>query len=131
MQAQLGRPINMNNLEEVCEAYAEVFQVIIHIRRLEIQGGRHQFFYHPSQKTSHATEKHITLMLVDECNVDLSYSILNIRKWCQPYQSANHVNLVGYCDYRCKVKTRNNTTKAQGLQHMNECRGTFYELWGV
>ena len=31
VQSKLGRPINMNNLEEVCEAYAEVFQVIIHI----------------------------------------------------------------------------------------------------
>ena len=66
-------------------------------------------------------------MLVDECNMDHSYSMLNIRKWCQPYQSANRVNLVGYCDYCCIVKTANNCTKAQGLQHLNECRGTFYE----
>ena len=71
----------MNNLEEVCEAYAEVFQVIIHIRRLEIQGDRHQFFYHASRKTSHATEQHITLMLVDECNMDHSYSMLHIRSY--------------------------------------------------
>ena len=117
----------MNNLEEVCVAYAEVFQVIIHIRRLEIQGNRHQFFYHPSRKTALTAEKHITLMLVDECNVDHCHSMLDIRKWCQPYQTANRINVTGYCDYCCKVKTQNNRSKAQDLLHMNECRGAFYE----
>jgi len=127
VQSKLDRVINMNNLEEVCVAYAEVFQVIIHIRRLEIQGNRHQFFYHPTRKTALTAEKHITLMLVDECNVDHCHSMLDIRKWCQPYQTANRINVTGYCDYCCKVKTQNNRSKAQDLLHMNECRGAFYE----
>jgi hypothetical protein len=119
----------MNNLEEVCQAYVEVFQVIIHIQRLEIQGNRHQFFYHPSRKTALTAEKHIKLMLVDECNVEHCYSMLDIWKWCQPYQRENRTNVPGYCDYCCKIQTQSNCNKDKALMHMNECRGTFYEPW--
>ena len=36
----------MNDLEDVCTAYSQAFEVIIHIRRMELQGERIQYYCH-------------------------------------------------------------------------------------
>ena len=37
---KLNRAVDMNDLEDVCTAYSEAFEVIIHTRRMELQGER-------------------------------------------------------------------------------------------
>ena len=78
----------MNDLQDVCTAYTEAFKVVIHIRRMELQG-----------------ERHITFMLNNyNDEYDHCYSMLNIRNWCKSNQSAGGVNLPGYCDYCNQIK---------------------------
>ena len=42
VEMKLNRVVDMNDLEDVCTAYAEAFEVIIHIRRMELQDERVQ-----------------------------------------------------------------------------------------
>ena len=67
----------MNDLEDVCTAYAEAFEVIIHIRRMELQGERVQYYYHSNNNLA---ERHITIMLNNHNDeYDHCYFMLHIR----------------------------------------------------
>ena len=87
----------MNDLDDVYTAYSQAFEVIIHIRRMELQGERVQYYFHESNNQS---ERHITIMLNNyNDEYDHCYSMLHIRNWCKSNQSAGGVNFAGYCDY--------------------------------
>ena len=38
VEMKLQRSVDMNDLEDVCTAYSKAFEVVIHIRRMELQG---------------------------------------------------------------------------------------------
>jgi len=102
VEMKLQRTVDMNDLENVCTAYSQEFEVIIHIRRMELQGERIQYYFH---KQNHQSECHITIMLNNyNDEYDHCYSILHIRNFCKSNQSAQGVNPSGYCDY-CKIES--------------------------
>jgi len=114
----------MNDLQDVCTAYTEAFEVVIHIRRMELQGKRVQYQFHESNNQS---ERHVTIMLNDyNDEYDHCYSMLNIRNWCKSNQTAAGINVAGYCDYCNRIKTDNNESKPKIILHLNDCREDFY-----
>ena len=121
---KLNRVVDMNDLQDACTAYSEAFEVIIHIRRMELQGERVQYYYHSNNNLA---ERHITIMLNNHNDeYDHCYSMLHIRNWCIPNTTAARAGLLGYCDYCNRIKTTNNETKCRSLIHLNECRPNFY-----
>jgi len=44
VEEQLHHPVNKTDLKEIVEAYSRLFGVLIHIRRLELQGNRYDYF---------------------------------------------------------------------------------------
>jgi hypothetical protein len=99
----------MNDLEDSCKSYAEVFQVVIHIRRMELQGERVHYYFH---EQNNLDERHITIMLTNHNDeYDHCYSLLSILKWCQPITNATPANVAGYFDYRTKIKSSSNESK--------------------
>jgi hypothetical protein len=59
-ESVLQRAVDMNDMEEVCNAYCQVFHVIIHICRMELQGHRVHYYCY---EQDNAAERHITIML--------------------------------------------------------------------
>ena len=59
---KLNRVVDMNDLEDACTSYSEAFKVIIHIRRVELQGERVKYYFHTNNNLS---ERHITIMLIN------------------------------------------------------------------
>ena len=124
VEVKLQRSVDMNDLQDVCTAYTEAFEVVIHIRRMELQGQRVQYYFHESNNQS---ERHITIMLNNHNDeYDHCYSMLHVRNWCKSNQSASGVNFAGFCDYCNRIKTDGNECKAKSLLHFNECRADFY-----
>jgi hypothetical protein len=121
---KLQRFVDMNELQDVCTAYTEAFQVVIHIRRMELQGERVQYNFH---EKNNQPEKHIKIMLNNyNDEYDHCYSMLHIRNWSKSNRSAGGVNVAGYCDYCNRIKSDSNESKAKSLLHLNECRTDFY-----
>ena len=82
--SKLQRAVDMNDLHDVCTAYTEAFNVVIHIRRMELQGERVQYYFHES---NNQPERHITIMLNNyNDEYDHCYSMLHIRNWCKSNQ---------------------------------------------
>jgi len=126
----VNREVDVNNLQEVGKAYAEAFQVHIHIRRFETQGIENQVFLPHNRPLE--TERHICLMLTSmEDTYDHCHSVTNIREWCKSKQSANSSNISSYCDYCCTLKTSNHCTKTKSLMHMNKCREEYFANNGL
>jgi hypothetical protein len=125
VEIKLQRSVDMNDLEDVCTAYSQAFEVFIHIRRMELQGERVQYYFHES---SNQSERHISIMLNNyNDEYDHCYSILHLRNWCKSNQSASGVNLAGYCVYcSTRIKTASNEIKAKSIFHLNNCRTDFY-----
>ena len=114
----LQHEVDMNNLEEVCNAYCEVFDVIIHIRRMELQGHRVHYYFH---QNTNSAERHVTIMLTNHNDeYDHCYSFLDIRKFVKSNESADRVNMAGYCDYCLKVKTSCNESREKAFLHLND-----------
>lgn len=121
----LNREIDVNNLQDVGNAYAEAFQVHIHIRRFETQGMENKVFL--AQNRPIESERHICLMLTSMDEIyDHCHSVTHLREWCKNKQSAARSNITSYCDYCCTLKTNNHTTIAKSLLHMNTCRKDYF-----
>ena len=113
----------MNDLEDACKSYAEAFQVIIHIRRMELQAERVKYYFH---EINNHDVRHITIMLNNHNDeYDHCYPILDIRKLVLPNTTAAQTNIAGYCDYCTRIKTANNENKTKSILHLNECRTCF------
>ena len=124
VEMKLQRSVDMNELQDVCTAYTEAFQVVIHIRRMELQGERVQYYFY---EKNNQPEKHITIMLNNyNDEYDHCYSMLHIRNWSKSNRSAAGVNVAGYCDYCNRIKTDGNESKAKSVLQLNECRTDFY-----
>jgi hypothetical protein len=46
VETKLQRSVDMNDLDDACTAYSQAFEVVIHIRRMELQGERVQYYFH-------------------------------------------------------------------------------------
>ena len=135
VQDNYNEPIQWGNLQSMAKSFATVYQVYIHVHRLECQGGeRVEVFYprtviptHPA--ATHVQEKHIHMMLQynEEDETDHCHGILKIREIVQPVTATNKVGIYGYCDYCGKVQTANSTSVAKCKLHLNDCRVSFHQ----
>ena len=106
-------------------AYAKVIHVIIHIRRLESQGNRVNYYFHDY---TNEAERHITIMINNHNDeYDHCYSLLHIRNFVKSNETCDTVNIPGYCDYCCRVRSSCNESKTKSLLHLNDCRCMFFQ----
>jgi hypothetical protein len=90
---KLQRSVDMNDLEDACTAYSQAFEVVTHIRRMELQGERVHYYFH---QNTNSAERHITIMLTNHNDeYDHCYSFLDIRKFVKSNESADRINIVG------------------------------------
>lgn len=124
---RLGRNINIQNLDDIGPAFAEAFQVHIHIRRTQLCGEQSEVF-RPTNYPNHEHERHISIMFGDsEGNHEHCHAVTNIRDWNFNQKTAHHSNISNYCDYCCVQVGANNRNKIQSLKHINECRVLYVE----
>jgi len=129
VEEQLGHTVDYNDLDSVAKAYALVFKVTIHLRRVEItKQTRTDVFKTPVTVTT-GYDRHVSLLLQlnEQTNVEHCHAIINIRELSRSKQNVGNVNLSGYCDYCCKCITSDSNGKKESLEHIRKCRTTFLE----
>jgi len=129
VEHQLQRSINFTNLEEVGQAYSNVFQVYIHIRRFELRGNESKVYF---PINSPLNESHITIMISnnDENIYAHADAVTHIREFTQNKTTADNSNISGYCDYCQKHATHGNSKKEKDYKHLNLCRQNFIQHRG-
>ena len=129
VENQLQHQVTFTNLEEVAQAYADVFQVYIHIRRFQLRAQQSKVYF---PTTSPLNESHIVIMISnnDENEYAHADSVTHIREFTKSKTSATLVNISSYCDYCQKYTTSNNTNKQKDYKHLNECRESFFQYRG-
>lgn len=123
VEIKKGVPVNMHNFYESLQAYADVFEVHIHVLRVECQLNESHVF-HPSstEETPPRFIDHIYVVFGDaEGNFHHAHAVTNRRKMLYKHNSVNDISLHNYCDY-CATQTQNNhLSKQEGLKHMSNC----------
>lgn len=125
VEQQLERAVNKNNLVEVGQAYADVFEVYIHVLRVECQLEETNLFC-PAVTLQDTIMDHIYIVLGDnQGNSEHAHAVTNRRKMMYRLQRVNVMGLHNYCDF-CKHVTENkNVNVEEGLKHISECRKKF------
>ena len=129
VEEQLGRTVDVTDLDEVANAYAHVFQVNIHLRRFEfVNRARTDVFKNPFPVTD-GFDRHVSLLLQlnEETNVEHCHAICDIRGLAKSKLNVKDTFPSGYCDYCCRCITSNNGTKEGNLEHIRKCHTTFLE----
>ena len=124
VQRHYTATIDEEDLLSVGQAFATVFQMYIHIHRLECQSVEIECFHGSNQPLD--KERHLHIMLqYQEDETDHCHGILDVRDLIRPYTTKCQVSPSGYCEYCHLVKTSNNCTVEEGLKHIMKCRYSF------
>jgi hypothetical protein len=105
-------PIDFNNLNDVANAYANIFKVHVHIYKLSDKLLREETFV-PIQKRNDM-EQHVHILI----SVTHCFAVTNIRSFVKPGKIT--MKIFNYCDF-CHKELNNNFTKVDCLDHINSC----------
>lgn len=118
VEYRLDREVNLNDLQEVANAYAEVFETHIHLYDLS-QGSERTCTFFP--KTSFVgdtlrEDRHIHMLHMGEH----LHAVSNVREFmCQTKEMSLH----NFCDY-CGWTSHSSLNKTEAFKHLNTCLKT-------
>jgi hypothetical protein len=106
-------------------AYANTFQVWVHILRVECQLEETHSF-RPERFLPNAMD-HIYILFGDnQGNHQHAHAVTNRRKMLHRFHSENRINLHNYCDICHDVSTQDNRNQAAGYAHITKCVHNFF-----
>jgi len=116
----VGESVDVNNLYASGQAYANVFK--IHLVVYSTHNMRKRYLHFSPETGPYREDGNIYLVPIlledDHCHAITSWSL-----FMKPPTSANSVNAYTFCPFCDSVRTSNNCSKSQGLEHMNKCTG--------
>jgi len=122
VQVQKGVPDLPVDQVSSIQAYADVFNVVIHVLRVECQLHETEVFVPESKNIT----KHIYVVFGDaEGNYEHCHAVTNRRHMVQHFSSGNCVSRYNYCDFCGQHHTENNQTFEEALEHVNGCMKSF------
>jgi hypothetical protein len=128
VESRLGYTVDYTDLEVVANAYAQVFSLNIHLRRLEFVKQTRTNVY-KSTAIKHNYDRHVSLLLHlnEETNIEHCHAIIHIRELSKSKLCATNAILSGYCDYCCRCITSNHGSVADNKQHIKKCQIKFVQ----
>ena len=104
------------------QAYADVFNIVIHVLRVECQLHETDIFIPESKIIT----KHVYVLFGDsEGNYEHCHAVTNRRKMFSHVCSGSPIFAHNYCDFCGQHKTHSNQTIEEALVHVNECMKKF------
>ena len=117
VESKKGVELDVHQLSTI-QAYADVFDVVIHVLRVECQLFETEVFVPESRRLN----KHIYVLFGDsEGNYEHCHAVTNRRNMVAHFTSGNYVSSHNYCDFCGNHKTNNNQSIEDSLIHINEC----------
>jgi hypothetical protein len=113
VETQLQKSVDYENLPEVAQVYADVFQVFIHIRRKELGGKRSEIFF-PSTYTPQ-NEKHISIYVTSSEDDVYGHcdAITHTREFTQSKRDKRPGSILDYCDYCLRMTCHRGNKQSQ------------------
>jgi hypothetical protein len=116
----LDKPVDWTFEDVVCDAYARVFQVNIHLYSYAGNGKRYKSF------TCSNMHRHIHL-LVDATHV---CPITKVEAFMAAHKGSQKMAYYNFCDICTYTTTHNNVNKGAGLKHIESCIATNTDFLG-
>ena len=125
VERTLDRRVNVHDMQTCIQAYADVFQVHIHILRVECQLQQTDLFIPATNPRAmgHDVEDHVYIVFGDgDGNYQHCHAVCNRRAMFRTPDKCNAHWIANYCDTCGKVTDGNNVSQALALAHMDDCR---------
>lgn len=125
VETTLGTPVDVHDFNTCVQAYANVFQVHIHILRVECQLQQTELFVPATNPRSmaHDVEDHIYVVFGDgDGNYQHCHAVCNRRAMLHTPDRRNEHYVLNYCDTCGTVSDGSNVSQREALAHMNACR---------
>ena len=123
VQRTLQREVDATDFNDCCQCYADVFQVHLHILKVETLMNQTHFFRPQTRPWLHGSQDHIYVLFGDaDGNYDHCHAITHRRRLCRSIwlPATKQCGVYNYCDY-CLKSFPTLQNHEQGCIHLTQC----------